>query len=386
MIDQLLSRAVGESNSQQAARAIRWAWQALLLGWFAWLTWQRIGYFVAHDFPLGIDARIYYRGVITWLAGGNPWTAGVDVHGSVYHYAGSPVTTVLLAPAALVSEDLFTAIWLVLSAGAIVWTLHRVHLPLWWLLFPPISEALFSGNPQLVVLALILSSSSWLAAIGTGLKVYAFVPLAGEGRWRAIGVAVVLNAATILVAPGLWSLYLAEFGEISTRLQYESLEGFSAFYMPALLLVVVVALAVLALRDRRAAGWLAVPAIWPASQLHYSTMALPVMTPLLAFFLAIPMLRLPPLIILVEIIRRLLAPTVVGWIRAAACPPGRLRPQRRRPNRPPDLRSSTGGGPPTRTGVPCSSKASAAIWANCSAIAVRAAPRTRGIPSLTAFW
>jgi hypothetical protein len=315
VIDQLLSRAVGESNSQQAARAIRWAWQALLLGWFAWLTWQRIGYFVAHDFPLGIDARIYYRGVITWLAGGNPWTAGVDVHGSVYHYAGSPVTTVLLAPAALVSEDLFTGIWLVLSAGAIVWTLHRVHLPLWWLLFPPISEALFSGNPQLVVLALILSSSSWLAAIGTGLKVYAFVPLAGEGRWRAIGVAVVLNAATILVAPGLWSLYLAEFGEISTRLQYESLEGFSAFYMPALLLVVVVALAVLALRDRRAAGWLAVPAIWPASQLHYSTMALPVMTPLLAFFLAIPMLRLPPLIILVEIIRRLLAPTVVGWIR-----------------------------------------------------------------------
>ena len=49
-------------------------------------------------------------------------------------------------------------------------------------------------------------------------------------------------------------------------------------------------------------------------------MALPVMTPLLAFFLAIPMLRLPPLIIVVEIVRRLLAPTVVGWVRRRSLP------------------------------------------------------------------
>jgi hypothetical protein len=325
-MEQVLDRVVGESNSQPVGRAIRLAWQLFLLGWFAWLTWQRIGYFVAHDFPLGIDARIYYRGVVTWLAGGDPWTAGVDVHGSIYHYAGSPVTTVLMAPASLVSEDLFTAIWLVLSAGAIVWTLYRLHLPLWWLLFPPISEALFSGNPQLVVLALILSSSSWLAAIGTGLKVYAFVPLAGEGRWRTIGLAVALNAATIVVAPGLWSLYLAEFGDISGRLQYESLEGFSAYYMPALLVVAVIALVVLALRDRRTAGWLTVPAVWPASQLHYSTMALPVMTPLLAFFLAIPMLRLPPVIIVVEIVRRLVGPSIVGWIRRQRLPGQADRP------------------------------------------------------------
>jgi hypothetical protein len=319
----LLRRVLTSPRSDQLAAAVRWAWPIFLAAWFAWQTWQRISYFVEHHFPLGIDARIYYRGVVAWLNGGNPWDAAVTVGGSPYHYAGSPVTTVLLAPAALFSEDAFTAIWLGLTAIAIVWTLRRLHLPLWWLLFPPISEALFSGNPQLIVLALILSNSVWLAAIGTGLKVYAFVPLAGESRWRAIAVAVVLNAATIVIAPNLWSRYLGAFSAISTRLQFESLEGYSAFYFPALLVVTVAALVILALRDRRTAGWLTVPAIWPASQLHYSTMVLPVMTPLLAFFLAIPILRLPPEIIVVEIVRRLVAPSVtayVGRLRGPAAP------------------------------------------------------------------
>ncbi len=292
----------------------RRAWPVVLCAWFAWQTYLRISFFVRLAFPLGIDARIYYRGVVAWLQGGNPWDAAVTVGGTPYHYAGSPVTTVILAPAALVSEDAFTLIWLVLSWAAAIWTLRRLNLPLWWLLFPPISEALFSGNPQLVVLALVLARRSWLAAIGTALKVYAFIPLAGEGRWRTIVVAVALNAATILVAPGLWQEYIQQFGAISSRLAYESIEGFSAFYYPALLAVLGLAIVLLALRDRRAAGWLAVPALWPASQLHYSTMALPVMTPLLAFFLAIPILRLPPEIILVEVVRRLVAPYLTGFL------------------------------------------------------------------------
>ena len=319
-MEPLIRRVLSNRSASQAAAAIRWSWPIVLCAWFAWQTWQRISYFVEHHFPLGIDARIYYRGVTAWLSGGNPWDAAVTVGGSPYHYAGSPVTTVLLAPAALVSEDTFTAIWLVLTAAAIVWTLRRLHLPLWWLLFPPISEALFSGNPQLIVLALILSNSIWLAAIGTGLKVYAFIPLAGESRWRAIGVAIVLNAATIAIAPNLWSRYISAFGDISTRLQFESLEGYSAFYFPALLAVTIIALVVLALRDRRAAGWLTVPAIWPASQLHYSTLALPVMSPLLAFFLAIPILRLPPEIIVVEVVRRLLAPSVTAYVARLRAP------------------------------------------------------------------
>ena len=310
----LTTRVLASPIVRAVTGGVRRLWPVVLLFWFAWQTYQRISFFTVRHFPLGIDARIYYRGVVAWLQGGNPWDAAVMVGGNSYHYAGSPVTTVLLAPAGLLSEDAFAAVSLILTWIAAIWILRRVRLPIWWLLFPPISEALFSANPQLIVLALILADRSWLAAVATALKVYAFIPLAGEGRWRAIGVAVAFNAATIVIAPGLWIRYINLFGTISSRLEYESIEGFSAFYFPVLLALTVVALAMLALRDRRAAGWLAVPAIWPASQLHYSTMALPVMSPLLAFFLAIPILRLPPEIIIVEVVRRLLAPSVTGYL------------------------------------------------------------------------
>jgi hypothetical protein len=317
---------LGSPVTAAVTGGIRRAWPVVLFGWFAWQTYQRISFFVIRQFPFGIDARIYYRGVVAWLQGGNPWDAAVTVGGASYHYAGSPVTTVILAPAGLLSEDAFTAVWLGLTWLAAAWTLRRLHLPLWWLLFPPISEALFSGNPQLIVLALVLADRTWLAAVATALKVYAFIPLAGEGRWRAIGVAVAVNGATIVIAPGLWQRYIQLFGAISGRLEYESIQGFSAFYFPALLAVTVAALVVLALRDRRAAGWLAVPAVWPASQLHYSTMALPVISPLLAFFLAIPILRLPPEIIIVEVVRRLVAPYVTGYLDSRRAIPPRSAP------------------------------------------------------------
>ena len=211
---------------------VRRLWPVVLFFWFAWQTDQRISFFTVRHFPLGIDARIYYRGVVAWLQGGNPWDAAVMVGGNSYHYAGSPVTTVLLAPAGLLSEDAFAAVSLILTWIAAIWILRRAHLPFWWLLFPPISEALFSANPQLIVLALILADRSWLAAVATALKVYAFIPLAGEGRWRAIGAALAFNAATIVIAPGLWIRYIGLFGTISNRLQYESIEGFSAFFSP----------------------------------------------------------------------------------------------------------------------------------------------------------
>lgn len=314
-------------------RARRWAPVARLVGnvllalWFAWLTYDRLSYFVGHGFPVGIDATIYYRGVVAWLEGGDPWAASVVANGWTYHYAGTPVTTVLMAPAALLSEGMFTAAWLVLTWLAAIWTLRRLRFPLWWLLFPPIAEALFSANPQLVVLALLVANRPLASAVATGLKVYAFVPLLGEGRWRQIAFAVAFNAATFLVAPSLWLDYLRRFGEISRQLEYDSIQGASAFYIPILLAVTVVALVILALRDRRAAGWLAVPAVWPASQFHYSTMALPVMTPFLAVLLAVPYLRedpairLTPVVIVLEIVRRVVQPWVLRLVAPAVRSP-----------------------------------------------------------------
>lgn len=119
-------------------------------------------------------------------------------------------------------------------------------------------------------------------------------------------------------------------GAISTRLEYESTQGWSAFYFPMLLVIAVAALLLLALRDRRAAGWLAVPAIWPSSQFHYSTMALPVMSPLLAVLLAIPderaiamwAQRLVPIAITLEVVRRLVTPWIAQRVMPRATAPG----------------------------------------------------------------
>jgi hypothetical protein len=311
----------------------------LLAVWFAWHTYQRISFFVALRFPVGLDAMIYYRGVVAWLHGGNPWDAGVVIGGSTFHYAGTPATTVLMAPAGLLSEDAFTAAWLVLTWAAAVWTLRRLGLPLWWLLFPPIAEALFSANPQLVVLALLVANRRWAAAVATGLKVYAFIPLVGEWRWRQIALSVALYAATFVIAPALWFDYVRLFGAISNRLESETQRGGSAFYFPVLLAVTVVALLILAVRDRRAAGWLAVPAVWPSSQFHYSTMTLPVMSPLLAVLLSLPMARLAPVAIILDIGRRLVTPWVARFVmpaidRQPAAPDAEAPPAARETARP----------------------------------------------------
>lgn len=302
--------------SPAAAEFVRRVGSLLLASWFAWQTFQRISFFVDRQFPFGLDARIYYRGVKAWLDGANPWDAAVFVGGQPYNYAGTPVTTVIMAPAGLLSEEAFTVAWLILTWAAALWTVRRLGLPPWWLLFPPLTEALFSANPQLVVLALLLGERSILSAVATALKVYAFIPLAGEGRWREIGVAVALNAATIAIAPDLWRRYLEQFGAISERLASQSLHGLSAFYAPTLLVLTLGMLLVLVLLDRRAAGWLAVPAIWPSSQFHYSTMAMPVMSWLMAFVLAIPALLLPPVVIILEVLRRL-----VVWSLQVGQPP-----------------------------------------------------------------
>jgi hypothetical protein len=63
--------------------------------------------------------------------------------------------------------------------------------------------------------------------------------------------------------------------------------GFSAARDPRLFAVTAAAVGLLALVDRRAAGWLSVPALWPATQYFYATFALPLRSPWLAAALAL---------------------------------------------------------------------------------------------------
>jgi hypothetical protein len=266
-------------------KLLRGVGQLALLLWF--LYWMRDAtWSIPTDGRLGIDGRIYYRAASAWLNGQDPWAAGVPVNGFRFDFAGPPPTVLIFVPFAWLPEDVFNAVWLGISLAAALYTLHRLRLPLWWLTFPPIAQAVLVGNPQVACLAVLVASSDWLASLAIPFKAYAALPMLGEWRWRPVAILVAASAVSFAVWPGLWLTYFREFGAISSRLAAESFGGFSATRDPRLLALTVVAVAALAVVDRRAAGWLAVPALWPDSQFFYSAFALPVMNPLLAAVLA----------------------------------------------------------------------------------------------------
>ena len=62
--------------------------------------------------------------------------------------------------------------------------------------------------------------------------------------------------------------------------------------LPGLLLfgLVCLILLVVALRDVRSAGWLAVPLLWPAAEYHYATFAIPVARRASIWIIAVPLL------------------------------------------------------------------------------------------------
>ena len=127
---------------------------------------------------------------------------------------------------------------------------------------------------------LILVGAGPIAAF---LKIYALVPIALTLRWRAL---LVTGIALIVTAPLLpWGSYLAQFGDLSNALAEQSDGGLSATAIPWLIPIAVIAL-VAAGRER--AAWLSVPALWPATQWYYSTLAVPALTPIAAAVIAIP--------------------------------------------------------------------------------------------------
>ena len=80
----------------------------------------------------------------------------------------------------------------------------------------------------------------------------------------------------------LWSQYFADYSQIQNWITEATHGCFSAARDPRLFVVTEVAVGALALIDLRAAGWLAVPALWPAAQFFYATFALPLRSPWLA--------------------------------------------------------------------------------------------------------
>ncbi len=150
------------------------------------------------------------------------------------------------------------------------------------------AQAVFVGNPHVVCLALILSGSSALRALAPAAKAYAVVPMVVERQWRALALFALAGAFSVVIFWPLWRQYGADFAHVQAWITNATWGGFSATRDPRLFGVVAVALGALALIDRRAAGWLAVPALWPAAEYFYATFALPLRSPWLVAVLAVP--------------------------------------------------------------------------------------------------
>lgn len=292
----------------------RWPWLRRIAGTHVLATWFGLCSLVVMVSKLtsggmGGDAVIYHRAAATWAAGGNPWDAFIVAADGVtrLHFYGLPPTVILLQPFVLLPESLVPLAGIALQGGAAVYVVRRLALPIWWLIFPPIVTAVFAGNPSIIMLALLLLSHPTLKAVAPILKVYAGLALLGEKQWMAVGIGIAATAATVFVWPGLWIQFLDGAAGREAQLMEEAGGGYSAYrYGPVLAAAVACALLILARYDLRVVGWLTPVAIWPGSQFHWNTLALPVMHPILAVGLAAPVQGLPPWVVLGFLIWRVL--------------------------------------------------------------------------------
>ncbi len=254
-----------------------------LLLTFILVTGERLlGAFRLNTFA--IDLRVYRAAAEIAIRGGDPWSASVNG----IPFAAPPPTVLAYLPAALLPESIATVVYGALMFGAALIALRALHLPLWWLLFPPISDSLIVMNPDVVVIALLVALPRF-ASVSMVFKVYAALPLALAGRWRALAGGILLCLLSLPWVPA----FLAAGPSIEASFVRYTFGGTSA-WGTWLMVPTLIALGVL---WRRGAEWLAVPAVWPYTQLHYAAIALPVAAkdPVVAFLLSFPVVFLAPI-------------------------------------------------------------------------------------------
>lgn len=258
-----------------------------------WIRWIAIaivvafgvGYLVIHvsrSPAMGFDGRLYAAAAREWLQGGDPWSVQVQGIG----LAAPPPSLVMAAPLALLPEDLVGPVSIGIAAVAAVLAVRMTGVGWWWLLSIPVVEGVFVGSLDLVAVTLTIwavraERPRWRlvgASLSVLAKIYAIVPAAALGRRSAVLAGV---AALVVTAPLLpWQRYLELLPELTAVLGRQAGEGIgSPWSVPWLVLPTILALAMLGRRD---GAWLLIPALWPASQAHYSVFMIPVGSPVLA--------------------------------------------------------------------------------------------------------
>jgi hypothetical protein len=258
-------------------------WSPVLL--FTWFMCMNLLYIRPWQFAM--DALIYQRAANVFVAGGDPWQA----EHAGYLFAAAPPSMIPYLPLSVLPEQVSAAFWMGAGLAAAIYALRKLGLPLWWIAFPPLAQALFVGNGQPIVLALLLASARPLAALAPIVKLYAIPAMVGN--WRALLLAGVVLGLSWFVLP--WERYLVDMPTMLARLEAQALGGHSAYGDPIVFGAAIVALLLL---RRRHGQWFIVPALWPATQFHYAVLALPAMRPLLAVGFAIPIPGLPALLVI----------------------------------------------------------------------------------------
>lgn len=248
--------------------------EVLVASWFVVISAMRL--LVISAASPGFDAKLYRTATLEWLHGGDPWA----VYDGAIRFAAPPPSLLAMLPFALVPETVAVAAIIGLGIAGTAWALRRLHIPLWWLAFPPLVDGLWNANPHVLVLPLLVAGLAPVAAL---VKVYAIPVPVLRGEWRAVIVTALVLLVTIPFLP--WGAYIAQFPGIAADLAEQSDGGMSALAIPVLIPIAVIALV---LMGRRRAAWWIVPLLWPSTQWYYTSMVMPATTLLAAFVVAVP--------------------------------------------------------------------------------------------------
>ena len=201
-----------------------------------------------------------------------------------------------------------TTLWMAIGLAASVWLVRRLGLPLWWVLFPPLTHAIWNGNPQTVMLALLVAGTAAAGALAAAVKLYAVLPLAFHPRRLAF--ALIALAVTLPLLP--WSsISTADTAsDCALRLPGTAAPGGSrcCSRRPCS-------------RCGSSGGeggeWFSVPAVFPATQFYYVSTALPALVgrPAIAALLALPVPLLTPVVVIVLAVGAVAGPLLErrGW-------------------------------------------------------------------------
>jgi hypothetical protein len=194
-------------------RALVGSLTRILLGaWFGLVTLAVLSPQLLHGAPWAWDAIAYTDAARRLIAGGSPWDNPAEPIG----FAAPPTSLLPYLPFVWMPDPLIRVTWLGIGATSAAYVVRSLGLPVWWLLFPPLTHALATGGTALPVLALLVRGGVMPEVSAVILRIYTAIPLAFTGRWRSVGLGLLM---TILVSPLLGGVtYLRDFGKITQAL------------------------------------------------------------------------------------------------------------------------------------------------------------------------